>query len=172
MKEIKLRVNNQIKAPEVRVIDDMGQNLGVLKTVVALQMAKDKDLDLIEISPHIIPPIAKIMDYGRFQYLENKKQKLSKSKSQTIDIKNVQISIAIGEHDLELKAKNASEFLKNGDKVKINLTLRGREKYLDKNFLRERVNRLLKLLTEEYKISDDLKPAQRGLSMTIEKVKK
>lgn len=171
MKEIKLRVNNQIRSKELRVIDEMGQNLGVIELETALQMAKDKNLDLIEISPHIIPPIAKIMDYGKFQYLENKKQKLSKSKSQSVEIKSIQIGIAIGENDLNLKAKNASKFLKEGNKVRINLTLKGRAKYLDKNFLRERVGRLLKLITEEYKITDELKPAQRGMSMTIERIK-
>ncbi|MEI6296824.1 MAG: translation initiation factor IF-3 [bacterium] len=168
----KIRINNQIRVAEVRVIDDLGVNLGVISTAEGIRLAESKGLDLIEISPNIIPPIAKIMDYGKFQYLENKKQKLAKSKIQTVEIKNIQIGIATSDHDLELKAKNASEFLKEGNKLRVILTLRGREKYLDRNFLKERANRLLKLLTEEYKLIDDLKPAQRGLGMTIEKAKK
>ncbi len=172
MKDRKIRINEQIRATELRVIDDLGQNIGVLRTEEAIKLAREKDLDLIEIAPNIIPPIAKIMDYGKFQYLENKKAKIAKTKTQTADIKSIQISIGIGEHDLEMKAKNASEFLKDGSKVRINLKLRGREKYLDKKFLRDRIDRLLKLITEEFKIIDELKPAQRGMSMAIEKNKK
>lgn len=168
----KVRTNNQIKVPEVRVIDDDGKNLGVMNTLDAIRLAESKSLDLIEISPNALPPIAKIMDYGKFQYLENKKAKAAKAKTQISDIKNIQISIGIGDRDLELKAKNTSEFLKDGDKVKIILTLRGREKYLDKNFLRGRIDRLLKLITEEYKVIDEMKPAQRGQAITIEKLKK
>jgi len=172
LKDNKIRINNQIKAPEIRVIDDEGRNIGVISLSEGLRLAGEKGLDLIEISPNIVPPIAKIMDYGKFQYLENKKLKVAKSKSQTIEIKNIQVGIGTGDHDLELKAKNASEFLKEGNKVRIVLTLKGREKYLDKNFLKERLGRLLKLLTEEFKIIEELKPAQRGLATTIEKIKK
>lgn len=168
----KVRINNQIRVAEVRVISDDGSNLGVMNTVDAIRLAESKDLDLIEISPGAVPPIAKIADYGKFQYLENKKQKAAKAKTQISEVKNIQVSIGISDRDLELKAKNASEFLKEGNKVRIVLTLRGREKYLDKNFLKERISRLFKLLTEEYKITEDLKPAQRGQAMTIEKLKK
>jgi translation initiation factor IF-3 len=168
----RVRINNQIRVLEVRVIDDEGANLGVMNTTDAIKLAESKNLDLIEISPNAVPPIAKITDYGKFQYLENKKQKAARAKTQIAEVKNIQISIGISDRDLELKAKNASEFLKEGNKLRVVLTLRGREKYLDKNFLKERVNRLFKLLTEEYKVIDDLKPAQRGQAMTIERLKK
>lgn len=168
----RVRINNQIRVPEVRVIDDDGTNLGIMSVNEAIRMAESKNLDLIEISPNAVPPIAKITDYGKFQYLENKKQKAAKAKSQVTEVKNIQISIGISDRDLELKAKNASEFLKEGNKVRIVLTLKGREKYLNKDFLKERVSRLFKLLTEEYKVTEDLKPAQRGQAMTIERLKK
>ena len=168
--DFKLRVNNQIRASQLRVIDEEGNNLGVLSIAEALKEASARGTDLIEISPNAVPPVAKIMDFGKYQYVENKKKKLAKAKTQTTEIKNVQLGIATGDHDLELIAKRSSKFLSEGNKVKIRLTLRGRAKYMDKTFLRGRIERMLKLITEKYKISDDIKPGPKGLMMTIEKV--
>ncbi len=107
------RVNNQIRASEVRVILEDGQNLGVMQTVDAISLAREKGSDLIEISPNAVPPIAKIMDYGKFQYLENKKAKLAKSKTKPTETKSIQVKIGTGDHDLELKSQIASKFLKS-----------------------------------------------------------
>lgn len=167
----RIRINNQIRASSLRVITEDGENLGVLSINEALDAAKTRGTDLIEISPNANPPVAKIMDYGKFQYLENKKQKLAKTKTHTVEIKNIQISIGIGDHDLELKSKQASEFLKEGNKVRITLTLRGRAKYLNKDFLKERLARLLKFITEEYKIMEELKQGPKGMTLVIEKAK-
>lgn len=165
----RVRINNFIRVPEVRVIDEEGKNLGVIPTQEANKMALDAGLDLIEISPNAVPPIAKIMDFGKYQYLENKKQKLARTKTQMTEVKGVQIGIATGDHDLEVTARKASEFLAEGNRVKVTLTLRGRAKYMDKKFLRERVERLLKLITEKYRVAEDMKPGPRGLMMMIEK---
>ncbi len=166
----KLRVNHQIKAPELRVIMEDGQNLGVIETREALEKAKELGLDLIEISPSALPPVAKIMDYGKFQYIENKKQKVAKAKVETSEIKSIQIKIATDEHDLQMKAKKASEWLKEGNRVRLNLFLSGRAKYLKEDFLKERIERLLKLITEEYKIAETVQRGPKGLNMMIEKV--
>ena len=168
----RFKVNNQIRALEVRVIDEDGQNLGVMATVDAISRAKERGVDLIEISDKTLPPIAKIMDYGKFQYLENKKAKTIKANTKTVETKSLQVKIGTGDHDLELKSQQASKFLKEGNRVRINLYLRGRAKYLDPVFLRGRMERILKFITEEYKIIESIKSSPSGLSLTIEKGKK
>jgi translation initiation factor IF-3 len=169
---IRTRINHQIRAAELRVITDSGENLGVITLGEALRKAEELGLDLIEISPNAIPPVAKIMDYGKFQYAENKKLKESKSKVKSIETKAIQITISTAEHDLLAKAAKATEWLKEGHRVKLNLYLAGRAKYLDKKFLEGRIERLLKLISEEYKISEFLTKTPKGYSMTIEKGKK
>jgi len=164
-----VRINNQIQAPELRVILEDGSNLGVISFKEALDRAREAKLDLIEISPKATPPVAKIMDYGKFQYAENKKLKVAKSKAHTVEIKNIQVKVGTGDHDLELKAKKASGWLKEGNRIKIDLFLPGRTKYMDMKFLTERMERLLKLLTEEYKVADSAKKSPKGLSIIIEK---
>ncbi len=169
---IKARVNHQIRALELRVITEDGQNLGVISTSDALKKAQEMGLDLIEISPNALPPVAKIMDYGKFQYAENKKLKESKAKAQNVEIKAIQIKVATDEHDLIMKAAKVSEWLKEGNRVKLNLFLSGRAKYLNQDFLKERIDRLLKLITEEYRIAETPQKGPKGMTMTIEKAAK
>lgn len=166
----RVRINNRIYAAELRVIDDEEGNLGVLSFKDALLKAQGKGLDLIEISPNAKPPVAKIMDYGKFQYEEKKKQK--KTRTPSTEIKTLQIKVGTGEHDLGLKARKASEFLKGGHRVKIDLFLYGRLKYMEKDFLRERLERILHLITEEYKITDGPKRSPKGLTVIIERIRK
>lgn len=164
------RINNQIRASEVRLIDGVsGENFGVVKTSEALKMAEEKDLDLIEISDKSNPPIAKIMDYGKFQYEQSKKEKQNKAKSHKTETKSVQIKIGTGGNDLALKAKRASDWLKEGHRVKAELYLVGRAKYSDKEFKRERLQRILDLITENYKIAEEMKIGPRGVSLILEK---
>lgn len=168
---IQVRINNQIKAPQLRVIGVDGANIGVITLKEALEMAYSSGLDLIEISPNANPPVAKIMDYGKFQYGENKKLKQAKAKTHTIETKTVQVKVGTGDHDLELKAKKTSEWLRDGNRVKIDLFLPGRTKYMDIKFLNERLDRVLKLITEEYKIAESAKKSPKGLTIVIEKTK-
>ncbi len=171
MSNIRVRINNFIKAPELRVITEEGENLGVLPFDKAMEEAKARSLDLIEISPNAVPPIAKIMDYGKFQYDEKKKQRVAKSRTQTSELKNIQVKIGTGDHDLELKAKKASEWLNEGHRVKIDLYLSGRSKYMDINFHKERMDRIFKLITTEYKVVSPPTKGLKGLSAIIEKSK-
>lgn len=164
-----VRINHQIKAPELRVIGDEGQNYGVISLQEALRLAQEAGVDLIEISPTATPPVAKIMDYGKFQYDQNKKQKSAKAKVHTIETKTVQVKIGTSEHDLELKAKKASEWLKEGHRIKLDLFLTGRSKYMDIKFLTERMERILKLITENYRIAETPKKGPKGLTAVIEK---
>jgi len=151
------------------VIGDEGQNYGVLSLQDAIKKAEELGLDLIEISPNAVPPIAKIMDFGKFQYAENKKQKAAKAKSHVTEVKSIQVKVGTGEHDLALKAKQASEWLKEGHRVRVNLFLTGRAKYMEMKFFQERIDRILRLLTEEYKVSDTAKKGPKGVSLMIEK---
>lgn len=168
-REPRIRTNGAIQALELRVLGAEGENLGILTKEDALSKAEELGLDLIETSPSTTPPIAKIMDYGKFLYDQKKKAKEVKAKSHKTETKNVQVKIGTGDHDLALKAKKASEWLKEGHRVKFDLYLKGRAKYLEKGFLEERMNRMLKLVTEEYKIADGPKKSPKGLTAILEK---
>lgn len=135
----------------------------------ALRAAHESNLDLIEISPKALPPVAKIADYGKFQYDENKKQKAAKANAKTVEVKNLQVKIGTGEHDLILKAKKASEWLGEGHRLRIDLFLPGRTKYLDESFLKDRMERLLKLVSVDFKVTEQAKKSPKGMSIAIER---
>ncbi len=165
------RINNQIRAKELRVIGSSNENLGVLSIKDALELAQEKGLDLIEISPNATPPVAKIMDFGKYQYETSKKLKKARAGAKPSETKSVQLKIGTGDHDLELKAQTASKWLREGHRIKVELYLAGRAKYLNEEFLKTRLERLLHLITENYKIADSYKRGPRGLTVTIEKTK-
>lgn len=165
------RINNQIRSREVRVIGPEGENIGVLDIREAIKKAEESQLDLIEISPNARPPIAKIADYGKFLYDQKKKQKQAKQKAHTVEVKSIQVKIGTDENDLSVKAKKTSKWLSEGHRVKAELFLPGRTKYMDKSFLEERLNRVLKLITTEYKIADPIKKNPKGLALIIESTK-
>ncbi len=165
------RVNEFIRSPEVRVIGPEGENFGVLSTKIAIDKARELGLDLIEISPNANPPVAKIADFGKYKYEESKKQKEAKHRAHTTEVKQIQVKIGTGEHDLALKAAKASEWLASGDRVKVDLFLPGRSKYMDQKFLKERLDRVLRLLTVPYKVAMPPEKSQKGLSMLIERSK-
>jgi translation initiation factor IF-3 len=168
----RIRINNEIRARELRVIKDDGTNLGVISTEEALKAARAANLDLIEISPNAAPPVAKIMDYGKFQYLEQKKEREIKAKSHTTETKSVQIEVATGENDLMRKARQAASWLKEGHRVQIELFLKGRYKYMDPAFLKERLNRFVLLVPEEYKIAMPVTKGPKGFVTTLERIGK
>ncbi len=165
----KVRINHQIRAKELRVIGPEGENIGVISLSEALQRAEDAGLDLIEISPVAIPPVAKIMDYGKFEYEQNKKRREIKAKSHVTETKSVQVKIGTGEHDLNLKARKAAEWLKEGHRVKVDLFLWGRYKYMEFAFLKERLERFLKIIPEEYKTAEPIAKGPKGLTTVIER---
>ena len=164
----KTRINNQIKAAMVRVVDDNG-SVGTMATSEAIKLAQDRGLDLIEISPNATPPVAKITDYGRFQYTTQKKDRDARAKAHVTETKNVQVRIGTSERDLELKAKKATEWLKEGHRVKLDLFLPGRAKYMEMKFLEERLDRILRLVAEEYKVAEEPKKSPKGLTIVIER---
>ena len=166
------RINRQIRAEEVRVVGPEGENFGVLPLAEALSRAEEAGLDLIEISPNAVPPVAKIMEYGKFQYEQEKKRREIKSKSHATETKSVQVKIGTGENDLQLKAKRAAEWLREGHRVKVDLFLWGRYKYMEFEFLKERLERFLKLIPEEYRMGDSIQKSPKGLTTVIERAAK
>ncbi len=120
-------INEQIRAKEVRVIDGDGSQLGVMSVKDALKIAYAKDLDLVEISPNSDPPVCRVMDYGKYRFERDKKEKEAKKKQQMIDVKEIQLSCRIDTHDFETKLKHARKFLDAGNKVKVCVKFRGRE---------------------------------------------
>ncbi|MBX4205487.1 MAG: translation initiation factor IF-3 [Candidatus Doudnabacteria bacterium] len=121
------RINHQIKAPEIRVIDETGKMIGVIKTSEALQMALDRQVDLVEVSPNANPPVAKLLNYDKYRYQQEKAAQEAKKKVKKVTVKGIRLSVRIGQHDLEFKAKKATEFLTEGNKVKLDVQMRGRE---------------------------------------------
>ncbi len=120
-------MNERIRVPQVRLIDENGEPLGVVPTFQALQMARDKGLDLMEVAANASPPVCKICDYGKFKYEKKKKEHQAKKKQTVIKVKEVQLRPQTEEHDLEYKFKNVRQFLEDGDKAKITIMFRGRE---------------------------------------------
>jgi translation initiation factor IF-3 len=121
-------VNDEITAEQLRVIDEGGDQAGIMLLETALQLAEKRKLDLVLISPSANPPVAKIMDYGKYRYEQQKREKEAKKKQHIIQVKEVRLGTFIEQHDLEVKAKNAIKFLKEGDKVKVSLRFKGRER--------------------------------------------
>lgn len=153
----------------MRVIGAKGENLGVISLNEALKAADEAGLDLIEISPNAKPPVAKITDFGQFRYETKRKASEVKSKSHVTETKSVQVKVTTGEHDQQLKARRAAEWLSEGHRVKAELFLSGRYKYMEPAFLKERLERFLKIIPIEYKIADPIKKNPKGYMVTLER---
>jgi translation initiation factor IF-3 len=122
-----VRVNERIRIREVRLIDENGKQIGVIPTRDALETARERGLDLVEVQPNAVPPVCRLMDYGRFRYEESRKERESRKRAKTVALKEIRMKPKIGEHDVETKARNARRFLNAGDRVKISVRFRGRE---------------------------------------------
>lgn len=120
-------INESIKAKEVRVINNDGSQLGILPIKDALAEAAKRDLDLVNISPNAVPPVCKIMDYGKYRFEQAKREKEAKKNQKVVDVKEIRLGLSIDTHDFETKGNHAVKFLKSGDKVKVSIRFRGRE---------------------------------------------
>jgi translation initiation factor IF-3 len=121
------QINEQIRDKSVRVVADDGEQLGVMTAREAMEIAEQKGLDLVKVSPNADPPVCKIMDYGKFRFEQAKKQREAKKNQKIIELKEMRLSATIDKHDLEVKAKNVNKFLKDGDKVKVSIRFKGRQ---------------------------------------------
>ena len=126
-KQQRVRINEQIKVPEVRLIGPDGQQIGVLPIREALAFAAEAHLDLVEVAPQAAPPVCRVMDYGKFKYQQSKKQQEARRRQTTIQVKEIKVRPKIEEHDMAFKLRNTRRFLADGDKVKISVIFRGRE---------------------------------------------
>src|SRR3989344_8177687 len=126
--EINYRVNNQIIAPELRIIDENDESLGVMPRERALEIAEERGMDLVEVSPKAEPPVCKLINYGKFKYEKEKELKRQKAHQKKVEIKGVRLSLRIGEHDINVRKNQAIEFLNDGNKVQLEMILRGRER--------------------------------------------
>src|SRR6478736_172563 len=124
---VQTRVNERIRIREVRLIDEEGNQIGIIATRDALDMARQRGLDLVEVAPNAVPPVCRIMDYGKFRYEQSRKERESRKNQHVVELKEVRIRPKIDDHDLETKGRQAAKFLDHGDKVKLTVLFRGRE---------------------------------------------
>ncbi len=160
------KINEKIRFPEIRVIDTDGSQLGVISPQEALRVAEEKDLDLVLVSETANPPVCRIMDYGKYKFEQEKRAREAKKKQHTADLKEVKMRYKIGDHDYQVRVKNAERFLKSGDKVKATITFRGRE--IQHSHLAEEVlNRMAKDLEEVAEIQQAPKKEGRNMMMLL-----
>jgi len=143
--------------------------LGILATEKALTLAKEKGLDLIEVSPKAQPPVCKILDYGKYKYQLMKKEQKLKKKQKKVAVKGIRISLRTSEHDLAFKARQADKFVKQGHKVRIELVLKGRE-WTHRDLAKKRFDEFIEIMKEKVKIEQEPKRQRLGLAMIITKV--
>ncbi len=155
------QLNEDIRDAKVRLIGDDGEQVGIVSIDEALSLAKDKSLDLVKIVENANPPVCKIMDYGKYRFDKQKKEKEMKKHQKTLTVKEVRISVNIEKHDMETKARNAIKFLKAGDKVKISLRMWGRQ-LANTNLGLEVVNEFIDFISESVDLNVESKPKLEG----------
>nr|WP_318246707.1 translation initiation factor IF-3 [Pseudooceanicola marinus] len=160
------RVNDRIRAPEVRLIGAEGENVGVVPPARALAMAEEAGLDLVEISPNATPPVCKIMDFGKFKYEQQKRESEARKKQKIIEVKEVKFRPNTDQHDYDVKMRNVIKFLEKGDKVKVTLRFRGRE-MAHQNLGRELLERVAEDVKELGKVENMPKMEGRQMVMMI-----
>jgi translation initiation factor IF-3 len=165
-KQQRVRINEQIRVPEVRLIGADGQQVGIMPTKEALAHAVEAHLDLVEVAPQASPPVCRIMDYGKFKYQQSKKQQEARRRSTIIQVKEVKVRPKIEEHDMGFKLRNARRFLGEGDKVKISVIFRGREiAHTDRGF--RLLAQMAEALADVGNVEQNPKLEGRNLSMIV-----
>lgn len=165
-KEDKIKTNERIRAEKLRIVDENGENLGIKSKKEAIEMAKEKGLDLIEIAPQADPPVAKIYSFDKFRYEKKKEEQKEKKKNKQKEMKRVQITPRSAKNDLEMKARRAEGFLKENHRVEVFVFLRGREK-ANKEFAKEKLNEFLEMIEVEYKQTMEPRYTGRGFTTQI-----
>lgn len=161
---VQTRVNERIRIREVRLIDDEGNQVGIIQTRDALEMARERGLDLVEVAPNAVPPVCRLMDYGKFRYEQSRKERDSRKTQHVIRLKEVRIEPKIGDHDLETKGRQAAKFLDGGDKVKLSVLFRGRS-ITHPELGRDLLDQLQEQLREHGTIEQT--PRMEGRTMTM-----
>lgn len=159
-----IQINEEIRDKEVRLIDADGTMLGIVSGKEAQRIAEERKLDVVKISPNANPPVCKILDYGKYKYELQKREKEAKKKQKTMEVKEVRLSPYIESHDLGVKANNAAKFLKAGDKVKVSLRFKGREKDYTQMGVNV-MNKMLEILGDTCSV--EKKPELEGRNMVM-----
>jgi translation initiation factor IF-3 len=167
LKKKRIPINEQIFAKEVRLVSEDGEHFGVVQIKEALLKAKERDLDLVQITDNVNPPVCKITDFGKYSYEENKKKK-KQEKANKSQVKSIRLGFAISTHDMEIRVKAAEKFLNDGDSVRIILPLRGRQKALQ-DVAKEKMEQFLKMIEEkvELKVEKEVTKEPKGLTITV-----
>lgn len=158
-------VNDHIRFAEVRVLDENGVHLGVLPTPEALALARGRDLDLVVIQPKTEPPVAKITEFGKYKYEQEKEMRKQKAKQKTVEVKGIRLSLRIGQHDRDVRKEQAKKFLDDGDKVKVEIILRGRERGHGK-LAEEVIKQFIAAVNAEMPVAVEVPLARQGGQLT------
>jgi translation initiation factor IF-3 len=159
-------VNREIRAPRVRVVDEFGEQLGIMSSREALQLAMDRELDLVEIAPQATPPVCKIIDYGKFKYEQQKRDKTQRKHQHNQQLKEVRLHPRTDDHDVDFKTRHAREFLQEGHKVKFTVVFRGRE-ITHQNIGRELLEGIIQSLVEDAKVDQPIRMDGRNMSTIL-----
>ncbi|MFW6075402.1 MAG: translation initiation factor IF-3 [Chloroflexota bacterium] len=157
-------MNERIRIREVRLIDENGTHIGVVPTQEAMQLAQERNLDLVEVDPNGSPPVCRLMDYGKFRYEESRREREARKKQKAAQLKEIRLKPNIDDHDLETKVRHAKRFLNSGDKVKISVRFRGRQN-LHRDLGHELLMRVIDELEEDGSV--DQMPRSEGQDMSI-----
>ncbi len=163
---INIRINQEIKSKELRVVDNNGEQLGIMKLTEAQKLANEKGLDLIEIAPSANPPVAKIMDWSKYQYQKIKEQQKNRKKSRISELKQMRVGLKISDNDLNIKLNKVNKFLDKGDNVRITVVFKGRE-MAHKELGYKMIDRIKEILGDKITIDQQPKMSGRNLSMSI-----
>ena len=158
---ISYKFNEQIRAPQVRLIDEAGEILGEMRTEQALNLAIERGFDLVEVSPKASPPVCKLLDYGQFKYQKEKEMRQQKAHAKKVEIKGVRLSVKMGQNDFDTRLGQAVKFLESGDKLKIEVRMRGREK-AHGNLAISKVNEFVEALQKHHPLVIEQQPKRSG----------
>lgn len=162
----KTRINHQIQAPEVRVITEEGEQVGIMKLGQALTLAGEHGLDVVEISPHAKPPVVKLISYDKFRYQQKKMEQQQKKNAKKVEVKTIRLSARISAHDMEVKAKQVDGFLADSNLVRLELRMRGREQAFT-SLAEQQIKTFLSFITATYKVEVPMKRMGGTLSIAL-----
>jgi translation initiation factor IF-3 len=160
------RTNEKIRVWKVFVIDEKGNTLGEMNPQEAIAIARERELDLVEVSPKANPPVCRLMDFGKFQYQQSKQDRLARAKQKKVEVKGIRIGLKTDEHDLNFKKNQAEKFLRKGDKVKIEIILKGREK-AHRNLARNTFEDFISKIQIPFKTEEEIKRIPEGFNVII-----
>jgi len=167
----RVRINEEIRADKVRAIGKDGENLNVMSIKDVIAMAQKDGLDVVEVSEKAVPPVVRIVEYGRYAYEQKKKQKEMKQKQHISETKTIQIKPTTGKNEINMRAKKIEEWLREKHRVRIDLFLFGRYKYMDEKFLKGKLQAFLDFIPYPYDVAEELKKSPKGFSVVIQEKK-